>query len=215
MSSPLRRAIQTASIAFGPTIRRPDVASLLLVPLGQEISDKQCDIGHDREELQRQVPALLSEEAGQDVGFDFSKKIDFSLVEDGWNSKVLFFFPFFFLSFFPLFIVSSVGRNLEPAKMQLTHSLLTVCCTPASQSGVYATDHVALTKRAALLRSWLYQRPEPAILFVTHGAFLHYLTEDWSGDDPERGRSHIYVILSTPISHVSITDFPHPNLYLL
>lgn len=55
------------------------------------------------------------------------------------------------------------------------------------QRGRYATDHESLTKRAADLRSWLYQRSEPRILFVTHGAFLHYLTEDWSGDDPEKG----------------------------
>jgi hypothetical protein len=26
------------------------------------------------------------------------------------------------------------------------------------------------------------------ILLITHGAFLHYLTEDWTGDDPARGK---------------------------
>lgn len=83
MSSPLRRAIQTASLAFGPTIRRQDV-SYLLVPLGQEISDLQCDIGHSREELENRLPGLLS---GEDIDFDISK-IDFSLLEDGWNTKV-------------------------------------------------------------------------------------------------------------------------------
>ena len=55
------------------------------------------------------------------------------------------------------------------------------------QAGGYATDHVTLTKRASDLRSWLYQRSELRILFVTHGAFLHYLAEDWSGDDSEKG----------------------------
>lgn len=83
MSSPLRRAIQTASLSFGPTIRRQGV-EYLLVPLGQEVSGKQCDIGHSRAELEKQIPALFE---GQEIGFDASK-IDFSLVEDGWNSKV-------------------------------------------------------------------------------------------------------------------------------
>lgn len=83
MGSPLRRAIQTASIAFSPTICRQEVR-YLLVPLGQEISDLQCDIGHGRAELESQLPALLE---GQEIDFDVSK-IDFSLVEDGWNSKV-------------------------------------------------------------------------------------------------------------------------------
>lgn len=83
MGSPLRRAIQTASIAFGPTIRRQGVR-YLLVPLGQEISDLQCDIGHSRADLEEELASLLE---GQDIGFDVAK-IDFSLVEDGWNSKV-------------------------------------------------------------------------------------------------------------------------------
>lgn len=26
---------------------------------------------------------------------------------------------------------------------------------------------------------------------MTHGAFLHYLTEDWTGDDPKRGEPTI------------------------
>ena len=83
MGSPLRRAIQTASIAFGPTICRQEVR-YLLVPLGQEISDLQCDVGHGRAELESQLSALLE---GQEIDFDVSS-IDFSLVEDGWNSKV-------------------------------------------------------------------------------------------------------------------------------
>ncbi|OXV06131.1 hypothetical protein Egran_06101 [Elaphomyces granulatus] len=140
MSSPLRRAIQTAAFSFGPTLRRPDV-QYLAVPLGQEVSDKQCDIGHSRAEIEQQLPELLK---GQEIGFD-PAKFDFSLVEDGWNSK----------------------------------------------AGRYAPDHEAVKRRAADLRSWLYQRSEPHILLVTHGAFLHFLTEDWTGDDPKRGTAYL------------------------
>lgn len=82
MSSPLRRAIQTASFSFGPIISRSD-GQFLLVPLAQEVSAKQCDIGHRRAELEEQLPELLK---GQNIGFD-PVKIDFSMVEDGWNSK--------------------------------------------------------------------------------------------------------------------------------
>jgi broad specificity phosphatase PhoE len=159
MSSPLRRAIQTASFTFGHTIRRPDV-QYLLVPLAQEVSAKQCDIGHSRAELQQQLPDLLKE---QDIGFD-PAKIDFTLVEDGWNSKV--------------------GMEFKPfPQLYLYDSFL----TPELQSDRYAPDHESVQKRAADLRAWLYQRPEARILLVTHGAFLHYLTEDWTGDDPKRG----------------------------
>ena len=38
-----------------------------------------------------------------------------------------------------------------------------------------------MQKRAAALRCWLWKRPEEHIALVTHGAFLHYLTEDWKG----------------------------------
>lgn len=30
------------------------------------------------------------------------------------------------------------------------------------------------------------------IIAVTHGGFLHFLTQDWDGMDPEKGRSHIH-----------------------
>ncbi|KAF2186202.1 phosphoglycerate mutase-like protein [Zopfia rhizophila CBS 207.26] len=53
-----------------------------------------------------------------------------------------------------------------------------------SKSGYWAPEQQALTKRASDLRSWLFRRTEEHILMVTHGAFLHYLTEDWTGDDP-------------------------------
>ncbi|KAJ9654226.1 hypothetical protein H2198_006686 [Neophaeococcomyces mojaviensis] len=139
ISSPLRRAIQTASIALGPTIARPEV-NYLLVPMGQEVNDFKCDIGHSPSELKAQIPELLDAE---NVGFDLGK-IDFSLVKDGWNSK----------------------------------------------TGIYASDKETVKARAAALRSWLYQRSESNILFVTHGAFLHFLTEDWTGDDPVRGTGY-------------------------
>ncbi|ORY14653.1 histidine phosphatase superfamily [Clohesyomyces aquaticus] len=60
-----------------------------------------------------------------------------------------------------------------------------------SKTGYWGHNKAAVTKRAADLRSWLFQRPEANILIVTHGAFLHYLTEDWTGDDPIRGTAYL------------------------
>jgi len=140
ISSPLRRAIQTASIAFSPTIARSEV-QYLVHPLAQEINSKQCDIGYDRADIQNQLPDLLP---GKDLGFALSK-IDLSLVHEGWNSK----------------------------------------------TGIYAPDREAVKRRAASLRSWLFQRSEDKIVLVTHGAFLHFLTEDWTGDDPVRGTAYL------------------------
>jgi len=56
-----------------------------------------------------------------------------------------------------------------------------------SQAGEYEASLEAVQKRAAALRVWLWKRPEEHIVLVTHGAFLHYLTEDWTGMFPPRG----------------------------
>lgn len=49
----------------------------------------------------------------------------------------------------------------------------------STQSGQYAPITDVIRQRARAVRSWLCARPEKEIAVVTHGAFLHYLTEDW------------------------------------
>ncbi|KAH8674593.1 histidine phosphatase superfamily [Tricladium varicosporioides] len=56
-----------------------------------------------------------------------------------------------------------------------------------SKEGIYGATLLAVTERAATLRNWLFQRPEKTIVLVTHGAFLHHLTEDWTGLVPPKG----------------------------
>jgi len=75
--------MQTAIIAFGPTIARPEV-QYIVTPLAQEVSDFKCDTGHPKEELQRSIRELFENE---NVGFDL-EKINYDLVEEGWNNKV-------------------------------------------------------------------------------------------------------------------------------
>ncbi|KAJ5604471.1 hypothetical protein N7510_009625 [Penicillium lagena] len=58
------------------------------------------------------------------------------------------------------------------------------------KDGVYAATLAAVRERAAALRSWLFQRPESHIALVTHGAFLHYLTDDWATYDRLRGTGY-------------------------
>ncbi len=85
MASPLCRTIQTAIEGFAPALQRANVP-LLLVPQAQEISAKPCDVGFNREELQsrlRDLPVTNNAESKFDIG-----KIDYSLLVDGWNSKV-------------------------------------------------------------------------------------------------------------------------------
>ena len=87
VSSPLRRALQTSVHAFAPALQR-DGVKVLLQPMAQEMNAYACDIGTDREKLERQVGAGELWDEGLSVP---SEKVDFSLVEDGWNSKVFLF----------------------------------------------------------------------------------------------------------------------------
>ncbi|KAF4534040.1 Phosphoglycerate mutase family protein [Lasiodiplodia theobromae] len=136
MASPLKRTIQTASYCFGAALARPDVP-FLLVPHAQEVAANPCDTGFAADELKAALPEMVD---AKSVEFDLGK-IDFGLVEEGWNSK----------------------------------------------SGIYTPSFPAVERRAALFRAWLRARPEENIVLVTHGAFLHYLMEDWTDYDPKKG----------------------------
>ncbi|KAH7348028.1 phosphoglycerate mutase family protein-like protein [Pyrenochaeta sp. MPI-SDFR-AT-0127] len=59
-----------------------------------------------------------------------------------------------------------------------------------SKKGYWAYEKEAISNRAADLRAWLFQRPEAEVLLVTHGAFAHFLTEDWNVDDPMMGTAY-------------------------
>ncbi|KAJ5916742.1 hypothetical protein N7504_000757 [Penicillium tannophilum] len=58
------------------------------------------------------------------------------------------------------------------------------------QKGIYAPTSEAVRRRAAELRTWLWKLPHEHVVLVTHGAFLHYLTEDWSLYDRQRGTAY-------------------------
>lgn len=47
----------------------------------------------------------------------------------------------------------------------------------------------AIEKRARAVRCWLSHRVEREIVVVTHGAFLHFLTEDWEDGYTLEGQS--------------------------
>ncbi|OGM45144.1 hypothetical protein ABOM_006666, partial [Aspergillus bombycis] len=58
-----------------------------------------------------------------------------------------------------------------------------------SKNDRYAPSIKAIQDRAQAVRRWLASRPESEIVIVSHGAFLHFLTEDWEDSFVEEGRS--------------------------
>ncbi len=50
-----------------------------------------------------------------------------------------------------------------------------------NKTGIYSDTPEAIAARARNLRRWLKARPEKEVVLVTHGGFLHWLTEDYTG----------------------------------
>jgi hypothetical protein len=121
MASGLRRTIQTAVTAFAPTLARPEVP-LLLVPMAQEISAKPCDTGTDAGDLEKGMDAVLRD---VDVKFEHVGRIDYSLLEEGWNGKVYALKPAT-----PLLLIRYTARNLR----SLPRSSNTTRSSPATMA---------------------------------------------------------------------------------
>jgi hypothetical protein len=83
LASPLRRTIQTAAHAFHSALEKRQIP-FVLVPKAQEISKRPCDVGLDCDVIKAEVPHLIASGA---AAFD-QAKLDTSLLEDGWNSKI-------------------------------------------------------------------------------------------------------------------------------
>ncbi|KAL8998364.1 MAG: hypothetical protein Q9169_002577 [Polycauliona sp. 2 TL-2023] len=56
-----------------------------------------------------------------------------------------------------------------------------------SKKGRWAPDQDAIERRCREARQWLKARDEKAIVVVSHGGLLHYLTEDWAGSEKFQG----------------------------
>ncbi|KAI5197864.1 hypothetical protein E4T39_07069 [Aureobasidium subglaciale] len=57
------------------------------------------------------------------------------------------------------------------------------------KSGKWSATASAVDDRARIAREWLYSRPEKEVVVVTHGGFLHYLTEDWMDKQSTAGNT--------------------------
>ncbi|KAL8910555.1 MAG: hypothetical protein Q9171_004137 [Xanthocarpia ochracea] len=56
-----------------------------------------------------------------------------------------------------------------------------------SKTGRWAFDRETIERRCRDARQWLRARDEEAIVVVSHGGLLHYLTEDWAGSEKVEG----------------------------
>ena len=66
MASPLRRALQTSQLVFGPVLDRG--IAIVALPIAEEASADPCDTGSPLEVLKQEFP----------------ERVDFDHVEQGW-----------------------------------------------------------------------------------------------------------------------------------
>ncbi|KAJ5732874.1 phosphoglycerate mutase family protein-like protein [Penicillium manginii] len=88
-------------------------------------------------------------------------------------------------------VIKSHAPNLI-AKAVPSYNAINLDATLVDESwnlkkGINAPTLSAVRSRASRLRNWIYNRPEKHIALVTHGGFLHYLTEDWNGYEKANG----------------------------
>ncbi|XWW97006.1 hypothetical protein V2A60_004986 [Cordyceps javanica] len=55
------------------------------------------------------------------------------------------------------------------------------------KKGRYANTEAAVVARAQAARQWLKKQPQQDIAVLSHGCFLHFLTDDWEGSDSAQG----------------------------
>ena len=74
----------------------------MLTPLAQEVSERNCNVGWEREELRQKLRACFQEEEGVEIGEWFDAgRLEMEEVEEGWNSKVGWFSIYSSLSLLP------------------------------------------------------------------------------------------------------------------
>lgn len=100
-------------------------------------------------------------------------------------------------------------KNGWPVDLSLVHAGWNVKTTDSK----WAPTHCAISQRAREAREFIWEKvralqeegqESPEILFVTHGGYLHYFTEDWEDSGVERGRSYLFIL--EVVSSESIPD---------
>ena len=93
--------------------------------------------------------------------------------------------------------VSDLEKEFKGQPVDLSYMYTPPAKAWNSKLGKWSATASAVDDRARIAREWLYSRPEKEIVVVTHGGFLHYLTEDWMetssngpGNYPPRRHRH-------------------------
>lgn len=93
---------------------------------------------------------------------------------------------------------SDTGSDVAVLRKEMAGKPVDLSLVPEgwnSKTGTWAAEAEALERRAREARRWLMARPEREVVLVTHGGFLHYLSEDWSDSGRFNGS---YCVLPCP-----------------
>jgi len=110
----------------------------------------------------------------------------------------------------PILLASEFAGTKYASSIDLSH----VSPDWNSKSGIYSSDAATIDKRSLEARKWLRElgskgEEDKEIVVVTHGGFLHFLTQDWVGNEEiaERVKKGGYLFAGGEPTGWSNTEF--------
>ncbi|CCC13047.1 hypothetical protein SMACR_06190 [Sordaria macrospora] len=172
VASPMRRTLYTCLLSFQPAVERLAKGKngkgvVIALPEVQEVSNLPCDVGSSPEKLHEEF-----DPAGALVGLD--------LVKEGWQDKESEASPW-------RPDMEKLKKRAERARRWLFELAQSY---PSSSSGVAAGAagaNAGAESQADGNNGEEQEQQEKHIVVVTHGGFLHFLTQDFDGMDLNKG----------------------------
>lgn len=84
----------------------------------------------------------------------------------------------------------NIGTNVDVLRLEMEDDPIDfdfVTNDWNSKKGKFSSNTRAVEARAARMRNWLRDQPQEHVVVVTHGGFVHYLTQNWSDFKPHLG----------------------------
>ncbi|EAA28395.3 hypothetical protein GE21DRAFT_9230 [Neurospora crassa] len=175
VASPMRRTLYTCLLSFQPAVERlaakrgkkkEGEGVVVALPEVQEVSNLPCDVGSAPEKLHQE--------------FDEAGLVDLFLVKEGWQDKHSPDSPW-------KPEMEKVKRRAEKARKWLYELAQQQQQDSTSSSAAMAGAGAGAESQADGGEQQQQQQQEKHIVVVTHGGFLHFLTQDFDGMDLNRG----------------------------
>ncbi|KAK3402010.1 histidine phosphatase superfamily [Sordaria brevicollis] len=175
VASPMRRTLYTCLLSFKPAVERlrqqaqregKKGGMVVALPEVQEVSNLPCDVGSSPEKLHEE--------------FDPEGLVDLGLVKSGWEDKESEESPW-------RPDMEKLKKRAEKARRWLFELAQQDCGVEGGSGVVAGAGKESQADADATVKGGKEEDEEKHIVVVTHGGFLHFLTQDFDGMDLNKG----------------------------